>query len=83
MIRPEQILVAPGRDGSRPTGVAASVVGQSFFGAYTVLSLELADASRTRVLATVLGEAVPEIGAEVSVSVDGAVSVFPRGEPSA
>ncbi len=83
VIRPEQILVAPGGDGSRPTGVGARVVGQSFFGAYTVLSLELADASRTRVLATVLGEAVPEIGAEVSVSVDGAVSVFPRGEPSA
>ena len=37
MIRPEQIRRGAGRDGSRPTWVGASVVGQSFFGADTVL----------------------------------------------
>jgi iron(III) transport system ATP-binding protein len=77
LIRPEQIRVSSPTDGSRPPVVAAKVLGQSFFGAHTMLSLELADGSGTCVTASLLGEAVPETGAEVSISVEGAVTVFP------
>jgi iron(III) transport system ATP-binding protein len=77
VIRPEQIRVTPRADGPTPSGIVAKVIGQSFFGAQTVLRLELADGSGTRVEASLLGETVPDTGAEVEISVEGPVIVFP------
>jgi iron(III) transport system ATP-binding protein len=67
VIRPEQIKVGTG-------GIGAKVVGQAFFGAYTVVMLELSDGSL--VAASIPGEQVPEAGAEVHLSVEGPVTVF-------
>src|SRR4051794_33392411 len=68
MIRPEQLRLTP-------DGVQAKVVGRSFFGADTVLRLELSDGAP--VSARLLGEDVPEPGDEVRLTVAGPVSVFP------
>src|SRR5262249_14502723 len=43
VIRPEQIRVRSGSERPGPEDVAAKVVGQRFFGPYTVLCLELSD----------------------------------------
>ena len=74
MIRPEQIRLAlTATEG----GVPATVVRQSFYGAETVLQLELVDGSETRVSArTFDGEGV-EMGAEVRLHVDGPVATYP------
>jgi iron(III) transport system ATP-binding protein len=77
VIRPEQIRVTPQRDGSRQAGISAKVLGQRFFGALTVLTLELTDGSGTLVEASMLGEAAPGADEVVGLSVDGPVFVFP------
>jgi hypothetical protein len=59
------------------------VIGQSFFGAQTVLRLELLDGSGTRAEASLLGETAPGTGAEVEISVEGPVIVFPDQRTSA
>jgi iron(III) transport system ATP-binding protein len=69
VIRPEQIRV------TAVDGIGATVLGRSFYGAYTALDLELADGAR--VVASLSGEAVPEPGAQVALFVDGPVTVFP------
>jgi iron(III) transport system ATP-binding protein len=81
VIRPEQIRVTPWS--GEPGWVAATVVGRRFFGAYTVLSLELADGSESAIDAMVLGEDVPPGGAKVGLSVAGSVAVYPLEEVSA
>jgi iron(III) transport system ATP-binding protein len=74
MIRPEQIrVVGTATEG----GVAARVVRQSFYGAETVLQLELADGSATRVTARTFDGAGAEPGAEVRLLVDGPVATYP------
>ncbi|HEX3803561.1 MAG TPA: ABC transporter ATP-binding protein [Solirubrobacteraceae bacterium] len=80
MIRPEQIRVDRTTTGG---GVAARVVQQSFYGAETVLQLELADGSATRVTARTFDAAGAELGAEVRLIVDGPVATYPptAGEP--
>jgi iron(III) transport system ATP-binding protein len=70
VIRPEQIRVGP-------EGVKATVLGASFFGPYALVRLELADGSATRVVSRLVGDAVPEPGATVGLSVEGSVSIFP------
>jgi iron(III) transport system ATP-binding protein len=79
MIRPEQIRLA--REGNPQTaagGVAARVVGRTFFGPDTVLQLELADGSGTLISARTHDEVVGEPGAEVTLVVDGPVAVYPK-----
>jgi iron(III) transport system ATP-binding protein len=75
MVRPEQIRVS--RDANGAAGVAATVVGRSFFGPETMLRLELRDAAATPVLARVLGEDAPGDGEQVALTVDGPVAVYP------
>jgi iron(III) transport system ATP-binding protein len=83
VIRPEQVRVRPATDRPGPAEIAAKVVEQSFFGALTVLSLELDDGSGTRVAASLLGETAPGVGDRVNLSVEGPVTVFPAGESTA
>jgi iron(III) transport system ATP-binding protein len=73
MIRPEQIRVDRAVAGG---GVAARVVGQSFYGPETVLRLELADGSGTAVSARTSNGTGAEPGAEVRLVVDGPVAVY-------
>ncbi len=73
MIRPEQFRV--GQTESED-GVAATVIGQSFYGAETVLQLELADGSETRITARTFDGAGAEVGAEVGLLVDGPVATY-------
>ena len=74
MIRPEQIRVAL----TEPEdAVRARVIGQSFYGAETVLQLELAGESTTRITARTFDGAGAEVGTEVSLVVDGPVATYP------
>ena len=73
MIRPEQIQVGRVAAGS---GVVARVVGQSFYGAETVLRLQLADGSDTVVTARTFDGGGAEPGDEVSLVVEGPVAVY-------
>jgi iron(III) transport system ATP-binding protein len=73
MIRPEQIRVDRAAAGG---GVAARVVGQSFYGPETVLRLELVDGSRTVVTARTFDGVGAEPGDEVRLVVDGPVTVY-------
>jgi iron(III) transport system ATP-binding protein len=84
MIRPEQIrLVRGGGPEAVARGVAARVVGRSFFGPESVLQLELADGSGTLVSARIHDDVVDEPGAEVTLVVDGTVAVYrPPAEPT-
>jgi iron(III) transport system ATP-binding protein len=74
MIRPEQIRAAPTESGD---GVAARVIRQSFYGAETVLQLELTGGSTTRITARTFDDAGAEVGAEVRLLVDGPVATYP------
>jgi iron(III) transport system ATP-binding protein len=74
MIRPEQIRV---ERTAGEGGVAARVIGQSFYGAETVLQLELADGSATRVSARTFDGAVADADAEVTLHVHGPVATYP------
>ena len=58
-------------------GVAARVIGQSFYGAETVLQLELAGGSPTRISARTFDGAGAEAGTEVRLLVDGPVATYP------
>jgi len=68
VIRREQIRVGT-------AGVGAKVVGQAFFGPYTLLTLELSDGSGAA--ASIPGEQVPQVGTDVHLSVEGPATVFP------
>jgi iron(III) transport system ATP-binding protein len=74
MIRPEQIRLAPTESAD---GVAARVIRQSFYGAETVLQLELADGSATPITARTFDGAGAEAGTEVRLRVDGLVATYP------
>jgi iron(III) transport system ATP-binding protein len=74
MIRPEQIRLAPTESAD---GVAARVIRQSFYGAETVLQLELADGSATPITARTFDGAGAEAGTEVRLRVDGPVATYP------
>ena len=71
MVRPEQIRLQPSGNG----GVAARVVGRSFYGAETELHLELPDG--TAVVARTFDDGDVAIGEQRSVVVDGLVTVYP------
>ena len=73
MIRPEQIRVV--RQSGGP-GVAARVVGHSFYGPDTVVRLELADGTATPVTARMFDDVVVTTGEEVTLVVDGPVTVY-------
>jgi iron(III) transport system ATP-binding protein len=74
MIRPEQIQVERTAVGG---GVAARVVGLSFYGPETILHLELADGPRTAVNARTFDGAGAEAGEEVRLLIDGPVVTYP------
>jgi iron(III) transport system ATP-binding protein len=74
MIRPEQIRVVRTVDGG---GVAARIIGLSFYGPETVLHMELADGSGTAVNARTFDGAGAETGEEVRLLVDGSVVTYP------
>jgi iron(III) transport system ATP-binding protein len=71
MVRPEQIRLSPNG------GVAARVVGHSFYGAETELHLELLDSSATPVSARTFDDGGIQIGDRTSIVVDGPVAVYP------
>jgi iron(III) transport system ATP-binding protein len=74
MIRPEQIRVLRTADGG---GVAARVVGFTFYGPETVVHMELADGSATAVTARTFDGAGAETGDAVRLLVDGPVVTYP------
>jgi iron(III) transport system ATP-binding protein len=73
MIRPEQIRVL--REPGGP-GVAARVVGHSFYGPETVVRLELADGTATPLTARMFDDIVLTAGEAVTLVVDGPVMVY-------
>ena len=73
MIRPEQIRVVRTADGG---GVAARIVGLSFYGPESVLQMELADASATAVTARTFDGRGAETGDEVRLLVEGTVATY-------
>jgi iron(III) transport system ATP-binding protein len=73
MIRPEQIRVGEPADGN---GVAAKVLGHTFYGAETVLRLELADGSRTAVTARTFDGAGTRVGDTVTLRINSPVAVY-------
>jgi len=74
MIRPEQIRVERTAVGA---GVAARVVGLSFYGAETIVHLELAEGPRTAVNARTFDGAGAAAGEEVRLLVNGPVVTYP------
>jgi iron(III) transport system ATP-binding protein len=78
MIRPEQIQVSGTADGN---GVAARVLGHTFYGPETVLRLELADGSGTAVTARTFDGAGTRTGDTVTLRVDSPVAVYPATQP--
>ena len=73
MLRPEQIKVEPAGDGR----VGARVVGSHFYGADTVLQLQLLDGSETAVSARMHDNGDVSVGDEVGLRVEGPVTVYP------
>lgn len=74
LVRPEQIKLAPLREGV----ARASVRSVTFYGHDAGVWLAVADLAETRaVLARVPGYAAPSVGAEVALSVEGDVVAFP------
>ncbi len=71
MLRPEQITIRPAGSGA----VDARVVGCTFYGAETVLHLELADQS-TPLIARTFDDAGIAIGDRVGLAVEGPVTVY-------
>jgi iron(III) transport system ATP-binding protein len=77
LIRPEQILIAPGGEAA---GVAAEVAEVTYFGHDTAVRLQLLDG--TPILARVVGADAPPTGERVTLSVRGSVVAYPdRPEP--
>jgi iron(III) transport system ATP-binding protein len=79
MVRPEQIRAVRTADGA---GVAATVLGSSFYGPETVLHLQLADGSGTAVMARTFDGAEAHAGEEVRLIVDGSVMTYPAAATS-
>jgi iron(III) transport system ATP-binding protein len=78
MIRPEQVRLArtgPRRPEDEP-GVAAEVVGHTFQGPDTLVRVVLEDGPRTPVRARTFDDEVPPVGAVVSLTVSGLVTVY-------
>ncbi len=80
MIRPEQIRVD--RDGSG-RGVAARIVGESFYGAETVLRLELTEGSEASVTARMFDGTGVAAGDQVELYVEGLVTVYDTADGAA
>ncbi|HEY1777877.1 MAG TPA: ABC transporter ATP-binding protein [Solirubrobacteraceae bacterium] len=78
MIRPEQIRVQRASGGS---GVAATIVGLSFYGSDTVVHLELAGAPGHPVTARTFDGAGDKAGDEVRLLVEGPVMTYPATTP--
>ncbi len=72
MLRPEQIAIAPAREG----GVAARVLDSTYYGKDAVVRLHL-PAADLAITARVPGHAAPPDGETVGVSVSGAVVAYP------
>jgi iron(III) transport system ATP-binding protein len=73
MVRPEQIAIGPAGAG----GVAARVLGCTYFGKDAALRLKLADADAI-ITARIPGHALPAPGEGVMVNVGGPVVAYPR-----
>ena len=73
MLRPEQIAIAPAREG----GVAARVLDSTYYGKDAVVRLHL-PAADLAITARVPGHAAPPNGTTVGVGVSGAVVAYPR-----
>jgi iron(III) transport system ATP-binding protein len=73
MIRPEQVRVD---EVTGDGGIAAKVIGQTFYGPQTVVQLELADGSQTAVTARMFDGTVIRAGNTVTLRVDGEVTVY-------
>lgn len=76
MVRPEQVRLGTGAKGG---GVAAKVLALTYYGHDVSITLSLDGAEQ--VTARVAGQAAPERGAQVWLSVEGAVMAYPRGRP--
>ncbi len=76
VIRPEQVLIGPAG-----SGIAARVVGRSYFGHDALVTLRLAgrDGELPPIRARTQGGEPPAEGADVGVTIDGEVSFFPSG----
>ena len=83
MIRPEQIRVNRQSAVDGRQGVSARVVSHSFYGPETVVRLQLAGEPGMLVTARVLGAAIDGVGDEVTLVVDGPVTVYPQAEGTA
>ncbi|MFN8523835.1 MAG: ABC transporter ATP-binding protein [Chloroflexota bacterium] len=75
MIRPEQIVLAF----DAPRGVAARVERVNYYGAHATVSLSLR--AGTHLIGRLAGHAVPAVGADVHVTVEGAVMAYRRQSP--
>jgi len=82
MVRPEQLRMVRG-SARADEGVAATVVGRSYYGPEIVVRLELDDGPRTPVIARTFDYETPEDGELVRINVAGPVAVFPPHERSA
>jgi iron(III) transport system ATP-binding protein len=74
MIRPEQIRLREG-------GVAAEVIGHRYYGADSLVRLQLRDGARTAIAARLSDIDIPATGAVVGVVVAGPVAVYPVAGP--
>jgi iron(III) transport system ATP-binding protein len=78
MIRPEQIrLLAQAAPAAAVRPPRARVVGQSYYGADTVVHLELLDGSRLRIASRTFDDEPPPVGASVGLAVEGPVCAYP------
>jgi iron(III) transport system ATP-binding protein len=82
MIRPEQLRLVRGSARPDDAGVAATVVGRSYYGPEIVVRLELGDGPRTPVIARTFDYETPEDGELVRINIAGPVAVFPPDERS-
>ncbi len=84
MVRPEQIGLAREDDPlGRGRAVGASVVDRTCYGPDTVLRLALTEAPGAIVKARTLERDLPAPGAQVGLTVDGPVVVYPAGQAMA
>jgi iron(III) transport system ATP-binding protein len=74
MIRPEQIRLGEG-------GVAAEVIGHRYYGADSLVRLQLRDGAGTAIAARLSDIDIPPAGAVVGVVVAGPVAVYPVAGP--
>jgi iron(III) transport system ATP-binding protein len=83
MIRPEQIrLIAAAASAPAAARPAlARVVGWSYYGADTVVHLELVDGSGLRIASRTFDDEPPSVGTSVGVAVAGPVCAYPAASP--